>query len=124
MNRLLILFGFLWLACSPTVEMLSDPDPGLADLAITDVFPPTILPASLLVIRGRSLPDPVTDRFTCGFLARASCQGTVPRSLDVRLRAEYVSAQEAGCELIPKCCKRWAETVLSFPVTPKLSSRA
>ncbi|MFO0654042.1 MAG: hypothetical protein U0787_03080 [Polyangia bacterium] len=95
MNRLLILFGLLWLACSPTVEMLSDPDPGLADLAITDVFPPTILPASLLVIRGRSLPGPGDGSIHLWLSGTSKLPGTVPRSLDVRLRAEYVSAQEA-----------------------------
>ena len=56
MSRWLGLLLLLLGACAPTDEPLAEPDPGLAELAIVEVAPTTLLPASRLVIRGRSLP--------------------------------------------------------------------
>lgn len=95
MSRWLGLLLLLLGACAPTVEPLAEPDPGLAELAIVEVAPTTLLPASRLVIRGRSLPGPSDGSIRLWLTGTSKLPGTVPRNLDVRLRAEYVSSEEA-----------------------------
>ena len=86
----------MWMfACTPPMDPLADPDPGLAELAIVEVAPTTLLPASWLVIRGRSLPGPSEGSLYLWLTGTSKLPGAVPRNLDVRLRAEYVTATEA-----------------------------
>ncbi len=95
MSRWLLVLCMLLLGCAPEMAPLSEPDPGLADLAISSVAPTTLLPASWLVIRGRSLPGPGDGAIHLWLSGTVKPPGTVARNLDVRLRAEYVSPQEA-----------------------------
>lgn len=95
MRGLLLLWCLLLASCAPPTESLSEPDPGLAALAITSLAPTTLVPASWLVIRGRSLPGPGDGAIHLWLSGTVKPPGSVPQNLDVRLRAEYVSPQEA-----------------------------
>lgn len=93
-RRMMWLLLLLW-ACAPSAEPLAEPDPGLSDLAIREVYPTTLLPASLLVIRGKSLPSPSEGAMSLALSGTSKTPGGLPRNIEVRLRAEYLSHTEA-----------------------------
>ncbi len=95
MKRIWVWLLLLLWACSPSAEPLTEPDPGLSDLAIVAVYPTTLLPASLLVIRGQSLPSPSEGAMNLLLSGTSKTPGGLPRNVEVRLRAEYLSHTEA-----------------------------
>ena len=91
------------LACAPSSLGLSDPDPGLADLALVALGPQVLLPGSQIVLTGRSFPSPGDGSLSLLLSGNLKSSQGVKSTFDVRLRAEYVSATEAhvlvGAEL-------------------------
>lgn len=91
------------LACAPSSSGLSDPDPGLADLALVALGPQVLLPGSQIVLTGRSFPSPGDGSLSLLLSGNLKSSQGVKSTFDVRLRAEYVSATEAhvlvGAEL-------------------------
>lgn len=99
-HRVLLAWLFLWCAplcgCGPGDQtLLSDPDPGLADLALIDVGPGTLVPGSEIVIGGRSLPSPGDGTISVRLRGVIKSPHGGTSRFDVRLRAHYVSAVEA-----------------------------
>lgn len=95
MKRLVVWLLLVSFACAPSGPPLAALDPGLSDLSIVEVFPTTLLPASLLLIRGQSLPSPSEGSMYLLLSGTSKTPGGLPRNLEVRLRAEYVSHTEA-----------------------------
>lgn len=83
-------------ACGPGGGMaLSDPDPGLADLALTAVGPHTIVPGTEITLSGRGFPSPGDGTLSLRLRGSIKAAGGATTRFDVRLRAERRSATEA-----------------------------
>ena len=89
----------LWLAsfatCGELPPPLPDPDPGLADLALTDLGPRTIVPGTEIILVGRSLPSPGDGSISLLLAGTMKAPELGKSKFEVRLRAEYKSASEA-----------------------------
>lgn len=85
----------LLLGCGEPEPVLTDPDPGLKDLALLEVGPGMLVPGTRLVMRGRSLPTPGDGTLSLRLAGRVKPKDGSSRPFDVRLRAEYKSATEA-----------------------------
>ncbi len=83
-------------ACAPGDRAaLSDPDPGLADLALTAVGPHTIIPGSEITLTGRGFPSPGDGALSLRLRGSIKAPSGGTTRFDVRLRAERRSETEA-----------------------------
>lgn len=74
---------------------LSDPDPGLADLALLDVGPRTITPGTRITLTGRGFPSAGDGAISLRLRGSIKAPRGGTSSFDVRLRAVRSSATEA-----------------------------
>ncbi len=83
-------------ACAPGASpLLSDPDPGLADLALLSVGPHTIIPGTEITLAGRGFPSPGDGTLSLRLRGSIKADSGGTTRFDVRLRAERRSATEA-----------------------------
>lgn len=94
--QILALFAVLAaLACAPPPPPLTDPDPGLAELALLEVGPRILVPGSRLLVRGRALPGPGDGALSLRLTGTVRPRAGSSRPFEVRLRAEHQSETEA-----------------------------
>ena len=81
--------------CAPAAPPLTDPDPGLAQLALVEIGPRLLVPGSRLVVRGRSRPGPGDGALALRLSGTVKPRTGSSRPFEVRLRAEHKSETEA-----------------------------
>lgn len=91
-----LLGSLLLSACSKDDGvLLSDPDPGLADLALLDVGPRTVTPGTLLTLTGRGFPSAGDGAMSVRLRGSIKSSSGGVNKFDVRLRAQRKSPTEA-----------------------------
>lgn len=89
--------------CAPPSPPLPELDPVLADLALSDIGPRTIIPGTELILVGRGLPSPGDGPISLRIAGTIKTGGGGKHNFEVRLPVEYKSASEgrvlAGGEL-------------------------
>jgi hypothetical protein len=99
---LCLLGGLAWLGCGALEPALPAPDPGLSDLALTQLGPSTIVPGSELVLSGRGFPSPGDGPISLLLSGQVKALGGDQLPFEVRLRADYTSPTAARVLLGPE----------------------
>jgi len=89
------LWSCLLFACIGERMLLPEPDPGLAELALTELGPRTIVPGTELVLIGKSFPSPGDGMISLLLSGTLEPSFGGKRKFEVRLAAEYKSPTEA-----------------------------